>query len=180
MDVLVVVDMQNDFIYGALGSEDAAHIVPAVIRRVSQAVCRGERSIFTRDTHGPDYKDTKEGRDLPVEHCIRDTWGWQIIPELRELLQTGETIDKPTYGSLKLAERMAAIDREEGVKKITLIGVCTDICVLTNAILLRTFLPEAEIEVEPDCCAGTSPQNHVRAIQTMSRLNICIQSGEKN
>lgn len=178
MDVLVVVDMQNDFVSGALGTPEACDIVPYVVGRVVDGLNRGERIFFTRDTHGPDYAQTQEGLKLPVPHCIRGTEGWEIIPQLQEY--AAHPIDKPTFGSTALGQLLKAQNEDllrqgkHGVEKVTLIGVCTDICVLSNALLIKAFLPEAEIVVDSGCCAGVTPQAHRTALAAMSACQITI------
>ena len=150
--ILIVVDMQNDFVTGALGSPEAVEIVPRVVQRVQEGVERGETVLFTRDTHGPDYLETQEGKKLPVPHCIRGSEGWDIIPQLQEY--AANPIDKPTFGSRALGALLLARDEDlrkqgmPGVEKVTFLGVCTDICVISNALLVKAFLPEAEIFVE--------------------------------
>lgn len=178
MDVLVVVDMQNDFVSGALGTNEAFDIVPYVVGRVVDGLGRGEKILFTRDTHSPDYLQTQEGRKLPVPHCIRGSEGWEIIPQLREY--AAQPIDKPTFGSTALGQLLKAQDEDlrrqgkPGVEKVTLIGVCTDICVLSNALLIKAFLPETEIVVEAACCAGVTPQSHETALCAMAACQITV------
>ena len=148
MKVLVVVDMQNDFIDGSLGTKEAQKIVPGVVEKIRNF--KG-RVIATRDTHGRDYLNSAEGKQLPVVHCVKDTEGWQIRPEVEEAIRekTGSRIlDKPTFGSVELGEYMRQLDQTEGpVEEITLIGLCTDICVISNALLLKAYLPEVSIRV---------------------------------
>ena len=179
-EVLVVVDMQNDFVTGALGTPEALEIVPRVAARIADGVRRGEQILFTRDTHGADYAATQEGRRLPVPHCIRDTEGWEIIPQLRPGTAGRTVLDKPTFGSRLLGEHLLALDKElrrrgqPGVERVTLIGVCTDICVLSNALLIKAFLPEAEIVVEASCCAGVTPEAHRTALAAMLPCQITV------
>lgn len=181
MDVLVVVDMQNDFVSGALGTQEAFDIVPYVVGRVVDGLNRGETVLFTRDTHGEDYLTTQEGKKLPVPHCIRGTEGWEIIPQLQEY--AAHPIDKPTFGSRELGALLKARDEDlckqgkPGVEKVTLIGVCTDICVLSNALLVKAFLPEAEIVVEADRCAGVTPEAHRMALAAMEPCQITVING---
>ena len=175
MDILIVVDMQNDFVSGALGTPEAAGIVPFVAGRVVDGINRGEEILFTRDTHGPDYLETQEGRRLPVPHCIRGTEGWEIIPQLQPDTVGRTVIDKPTFGSRALGEELARLNEKEPVGKITLIGVCTDICVLSNALLAKAFLPEAEIVVEADCCAGVTPEAHRTALAALGPCQITVK-----
>lgn len=179
MDVLIVVDMQNDFVTGALGSPEAVEIVPRVVQRVQEGVEKGETVLFTRDTHGADYAGTQEGRKLPVAHCIKGSEGWEIIPQLRPYAP--HPIDKPTFGSQALGALLLARDEDlrkqgkPGVEKVTFLGVCTDICVISNALLVKAFLPEAEIVVEADCCAGVTPESHRTALETMKACQITVE-----
>ena len=175
MDILIVVDMQNDFVSGALGTQEAFDIVPYVVGRVTEGISRGEEILFTRDTHGPDYLDTQEGKHLPVPHCIRGTEGWEIIPQLRPDTVGRTIVDKPTFGSRALGEELVRLNETEPVRKITLIGVCTDICVLSNALLAKAFLPEAEIVVEANCCAGVTPEAHRTALAALGPCQITVK-----
>ena len=179
MDVLVVVDMQNDFVSGALGTQEAFDIVPYVVGRVVDGLNRGETVLFTRDTHGADYAGTQEGKKLPVAHCIKGSEGWEIIPQLRPYAP--HPIDKPTFGSRYLGALLLAQDEDlrrqgkTGVEKVTFLGVCTDICVISNALLVKAFLPEAEIAVEADCCAGVTPESHRTALEAMKACQITVE-----
>ena len=159
MKYLIVVDMQNDFITGSLGSSMAQDIVMSVKEKIRSF--DGE-VIFTRDTHLEDYMNTQEGKKLPVSHCIKDTDGWQICPELAEYAKN--IIDKPTFGSVTLAHLISAMDN---VESITLVGICTDICVISNAMLLKAFMPEVPITVDASCCAGVTPESHKTALAAM-------------
>ena len=168
--ILVVVDMQNDFIDGALGTPEALAIVENVkdkIRSYDQA------DIFvTMDTHGPDYMQTQEGRNLPVEHCIKGTEGWQLRDDIAVLLTDEAHIyEKPTFGGVKLAEDQSKIAAEQEIE-IELIGLCTDICVASNALLLKANMPEVKISVDPTCCAGVTPELHESALRTMASCQI--------
>lgn len=173
MKVLVVVDMQNDFIDGSLGTAEAAAIVPAVMEKIRSF---DGRIIATRDTHAEEYLDTEEGRHLPVVHCVKGTEGWEIRKEIDELLKEKEAvrIDKPTFGSVELGSYVRKLDEEEGVEGITLIGVCTDICVISNALLLKANLPEVPVCVDASCCAGVTPESHERALEAMKPCQIEI------
>lgn len=167
--ILIVIDMQNDFITGALGSEQAKAIVPKAAQKVHDF--QGE-VIFTRDTHEPDYLSTQEGRLLPVEHCVRGSEGWQICPEIaasRDLLFC-RIFDKGTFGSKELAQMLSA--EAESIEKITLVGLCTDICVISNAMLLKAFLPEVPIAVDASCCAGVTEKSHRTALDAMRACQI--------
>ena len=163
-EILIVVDMQNDFVTGALGSPEAVAALPKVVEKV-----RGfdGRVLFTRDTHEQNYLDTQEGHNLPVVHCVRDTPGWQICPEL-EAVRKEQPVDKCTFGSVGLGTVLRAADKENHIRKITLVGVCTDICVISNAMLLRAFFPEAPIEILSSCCAGVTPASHATALAALA------------
>ena len=169
-DILIVVDMQNDFIDGALGTKEAVAIVPKVREKIQQF---NGTVLFTRDTHGPNYLQTQEGRNLPVEHCIKDTDGWQIRLELDALRKT-EPIDKVTFGSAELGFRLAEMNAEEPIGSITLIGLCTDICVISNAMIVKAFLPEVPVRVDASCCAGVTPESHENALAAMKCCQIEI------
>lgn len=171
-DILIVVDMQNDFIDGALGTPEAVAIVPKVAEKIR--AFQG-RVFFTRDTHGADYLDTQEGRKLPVPHCVRGAAGWEIAPALAAL-GTEPPIDKVTFGSVELGERLRAADREIPIQSVTLVGLCTDICVISNALLVKAFLPEAEIVVDAACCAGVTPERHRTALEAMKACQITIEN----
>lgn len=170
MKYLIVVDMQNDFIDGALGTNEAAAIVP----RVEQRIREFEGVVlFTRDTHEKYYLKTQEGRNLPVKHCIRGTKGWEIREELEELRET-EAFDKVTFGSEELAVYLQQENDEEEVEEVTLVGLCTDICVISNAMIIKAFLPETQIVVDAACCAGVTPESHERALQAMEACQIRV------
>ena len=172
-EILVVVDMQNDFVTGPLGTPEARTILPKVAEKVKNFP---GRVLFTRDTHEENYLESREGKVLPVPHCIRGTRGWEICPEL-ETLRKEEPVDKPTFGSTGLGEVLRAADQYgEKIGKITLVGVCTDICVISNALLLRAFLPEAEIAVDAACCAGVTPESHQTAFRAMKACQIAIEN----
>ena len=173
MNVLIVVDMQNDFVSGALGTPEAREIVPAVVERVEEGVRRGERILFTRDTHGADYLETQEGKHLPVPHCIRGTEGWEIVEPLRKYAE--HPIDKPTFGSSQLGRLLLAENEGTPIEKVTLIGLCTDICVISNALLVKAFLPEAEVAVDAACCAGVTPESHRTALAAMGPCQIAVE-----
>ncbi len=171
---LIVVDMQKDFIDGSLGTAEAVAIVPAVKARIEKALQDGEKVIFTRDTHGEDYLSTQEGAKLPVVHCIKGTEGWQIAEELQQYIEKDDknVIDKPTFGSRTLAEYLAAEDAFERIGQITVIGLCTDICVISNAMMIKAFLMETPIVVEASCCAGVTPASHENALEAMKMCQI--------
>ena len=168
-EVLVVVDMQKDFVDGALGTREAEAIVENVAEKIRTFA--GE-VVFTRDTHTKEYLKTQEGRNLPVEHCIKGSDGWQLDKRL-EALCTPETkvFDKPTFGSVELAQYL----QKQAPDKITLIGLCTDICVISNAIMLKAFLTETEIAVVESCCAGVTPESHANALEAMKMCQISVE-----
>ena len=170
MKVLVVIDMQNDFIDGALGTPEACAIVPAVVDKIRNF---DGLILATRDTHGADYLSTQEGRNLPVEHCIKGTKGWELNPEISALIKEAP-IDKPTFGSCELGMRIKELAEHENIENITLIGVCTDICVISNAMIIKAFLPEVPVTVVKECCAGVTPESHLRALEAMRSCQIEI------
>ena len=169
-NILIVVDMQNDFIDGALGTKEAAAIVPKVEDKIRNF--DGE-VFFTRDTHETWYLETQEGKNLPVPHCIRGTEGWQIRKELDALRKT-DPIDKETFGSTDLAADLLALHEDEEIGSITLVGLCTDICVISNALLLKATLPEVPIYVDAACCAGVTPESHENALKAMEACQIKV------
>ena len=168
--ILIVVDMQNDFIDGALGTKEAVAIVPKVEEKIRNF--DGE-VFFTRDTHETYYLEIQEGKNLPVKHCIRDTEGWQIRKELDALRKT-EPIDKETFGSTDLAGELVTLNEDQGIGSITLVGLCTDICVISNALLIKASLPEVPICVDATCCAGVTPESHENALKAMEACQIRI------
>ena len=170
--ILIVVDMQTDFVDGALGSAHAAAILPAVREKILNF--KG-KIIYTRDTHEADYMQTREGRHLPVAHCIRNTEGWQIHPALRDL-PADCIIDKPTFGSVTLMQELSDEHRRDPIADITLIGLCTDICVISNAMLLKAALPEIDIIIDAACCAGVTPEGHATALHAMRACQIIIEN----
>lgn len=168
--ILIVVDMQNDFIDGALGTKEAVAIVPKVEEKIRNF--DGE-VFFTRDTHETYYLETEEGKNLPVKHCIRDTEGWQIRKEL-DILRKTEPIDKETFGSTDLAGELVMLNEDQGIESITLVGLCTDICVISNALLIKASLPEVPIYVDATCCAGVTPESHENALKAMEMCQVKI------
>lgn len=171
-NILIVVDMQNDFITGALGTKEAVSIVPKVEEKIKAF---DGRVIFTRDTHFENYMDTQEGHRLPVPHCIQGSDGWQICAQLAPLCNE-PPVDKPTFGSSALGEMLGTADRADSIGSITLVGLCTDICVISNALLLKAFLPEVEIRVDASCCAGVTPESHNTALAAMRTCQIVIEN----
>ncbi len=165
MDFLIVVDMQHDFIDGVLGTKEAVSIVDNVIEKIKGFE---GKVIATRDTHQSDYLDTQEGRNLPVSHCIEGSKGWEIHEKIAPY--TTEAIDKPVFGSMELSAVISSYDKSP--KSITLIGVCTDICVISNAIILKSAFPETKIIVDSACCAGVTKEAHEIALMAMKPCQI--------
>ena len=169
MKILVVVDMQNDFIDGSLGTPEALAIVPRVIERIEQYEREGGLIIYTKDTHHENYLSTSEGVHLPVEHCIKGTHGHDIPSAI---LRSHElVIEKPTFGSTALADYLHTLDFDE----LELIGLCTDICVISNALLIKAHFPEKAISVDSSCCAGVTPETHGAALTTMKMCQINVK-----
>ena len=170
MHVLVVVDMQKDFIDGALGTKEAQAIVPHVVEKIENF---DGRVIATRDTHGENYLQTAEGQKLPVTHCIEGTDGWQLHPDIAALISR-KPIDKPTFGSTELAKLLEKCHSDHTIDSITLVGLCTDICVISNALLLKAVLPEVPIFVDASCWAGVTPESHENALRAMEMCQITV------
>ena len=169
--ILLVIDMQNDFIDGALGTKEAQRTVDRVVEEIGKYP---QTDIFaTRDTHTADYLDTQEGKKLPVVHCVKGTFGWELHPKLAAALGNARIIDKPSFGSVELARQLAELAGQEPLD-ITLVGLCTDICVVSNALLVKAFLPETPLSVIADCCAGVTPESHEAALKTMAMCQINI------
>ena len=169
--ILVVVDMQNDFIDAALGTAEAVAIVDAVKEKIISYPV--ENVIATMDTHGENYMETQEGQNLPVMHCIKGTDGWKIRPDIAELLEGAKIYEKPTFGSTALAADLKALSENEEIE-LELIGLCTDICVVSNALLLKANMPEVKISVDAACCAGVTPEKHLAALETMRSCQVNV------
>lgn len=161
---LIVVDMQNDFIDMALGTKEAVAIVPKVKAKIEEYAKNGDEIIFTRDTHSENYLETPEGRKLPVPHCIKGTEGWEIAEGL--YVEGSKIIDKPNFGWPNW--------KEETLEDVELIGLCTDICVVSNALIIKAQFPEASVKVDASCCAGVTPETHNAALATMKMCQIEI------
>ena len=161
---LIVVDMQNDFIDMALGTKEAVAIVPKVKEKIQEYVQNGDEIIFTRDTHSENYLQTPEGKKLPVEHCIQETQGWQIAEEL--YVEGCKIIDKPNFGWPHW--------NEEHLEKVEIVGLCTDICVVSNALIIKATFPDANVKVDSNCCAGVTVETHEAALKTMAMCQIEI------
>lgn len=168
MKYLIVVDMQNDFTTGSLGSTHAAAIIPNVVEKVKRF---DGPIIFTRDTHGQDYMNTQEGRKLPVMHRVKDTAGWQICDELNPYVN--QVVDKVTFGSVELPHILSTSGDE--IEEIELCGLCTDICVISNAMILKAAFPEVKITVDASCCAGVSIESHRTALDAMKAVQIEVK-----
>lgn len=169
-ELFVIIDMQNDFLTGTLANPDGVAVIPNIVDVATTVKANGGTIVFTRDTHTDGYLDTREGRLLPIPHCISGTEGHQIVSELQPFTQNAIVFDKPSFGSLELAEYA----KKNAFDKITLVGVCTDICVISNAFTLKTYLPESEIVVLKDCCAGVTPDGHENALKAMQAAQITI------
>lgn len=172
-NLLLVIDMQNDFIDGALGTKEAVAIVPNVVKRIQEF--EGD-VLYTRDTHFENYLKTQEGRLLPVPHCIKGTPGWELCPELKALCagQHSPLLDKVTFGAKELPAYLEA-HYPEGLASVELVGLCTDICVISNAMLLKAFYPELPVSVTASCCAGVTPESHENALNAMKMCQIEIR-----
>lgn len=170
MKILVVIDMQNDFIDGSLGTNEAVAIVARVKAKIEEYRKRGDVVLFTRDTHPEHYMDTQEGKKLPVPHCIKGTYGWQIS----SALEVGDSpvFDKPGFGSYALVEGLAAFMEETQPDSIELIGLCTDICVISNAMMIKSRFTEIPVVVDGSCCAGVTPESHENALKAMEMCQI--------
>lgn len=165
--VIVVVDMQNDFVDGALGTQEAQEMLPRLVEKLKAEQAAGTAFVFTMDTHGADYLTTQEGKKLPVPHCIRGTAGWEIVEVLQPFVRTAAAvIEKPTFGATALPSALADYD------EIEFVGLCTDICVISNALLAKAFYPEKRICVDPACCAGVTPESHANALSAMRMCQI--------
>lgn len=174
-EILIVVDMQKDFVDGSLGTKEAVAIVPSVVKEMKK---KYDKVFLTRDTHQPDYLETREGRFLPVVHCVENTSGWQFdkkVGKAAEKLENAEIINKPTFGSEQLIELLKTENEKEKIDRITLIGLCTDICVVSNALMVKAAFPEMDVRVLKDCCAGVTPETHEAALTTMKMCQIVIE-----
>jgi len=174
---LIVVDMQNDFISGSLGTDEAKAIVPNVKKKIESSI--GNREIiFTMDTHYEDYLETSEGRKLPVAHCIYESDGWQLDSSLSSPLRSKglspDIIIKNTFGSSELVELLKFKNESEAIEEIELVGLCTDICVISNALIIKAFFPEIKIVVDSACCAGVTPASHQNALEAMKMCHIDV------
>ena len=178
MKILVVVDMQNDFVSGSLGTPEAQAIVPAVKAKIAEYQANGDIIIYTRDTHFSNYLATPEGNKLPIEHCIKDTWGWEIVDGV--YIDGCNVFNKATFGSTDLvgyiADYITMNEQTNPITEIELIGLCTDICVVSNALSIKmNFYDCCEISVDSTCCAGVTPESHEAALLTMKMCQINVK-----
>ena len=176
MKILLVIDMQNDFLEGALRNEEGIKIIPKVVEKINEYKRNNDIVIATLDTHQTNYLDTQEGKNLPVTHCVKDTYGWQIQKDIMDALGDALLFEKPTFGSTELASYLK--EKYEHIQtelEIEIIGVCTDICVISNAMLIKANLPEAQIAVLKDLCAGVTVESHQNALTAMSMCQIEIK-----
>lgn len=170
--LLIVIDMQNDFIDAALGTPEAVGIVEAVKSKIRSYPV--DNVYATMDTHEPSYLQTQEGQNLPVEHCIKGTDGWKIREDIAKLLEGAQIYEKPTFGSVELARDLQTLARKEDIE-LELVGLCTDICVISNALLLKAHMPEVKISVDASCCAGVTPEKHLAALETMRSCQVHVK-----
>ncbi|MDO4303903.1 MAG: isochorismatase family cysteine hydrolase [Bacillota bacterium] len=178
MKYLIVVDMQKDFITGSLGTKEAEKILPKVIEKVRNY---DGKVIFTKDTHTADYLSTQEGKNLPVKHCIINEEGWKLDDQLEDIAhKTDRKIyNKQTFGSVELASDLKAENDKTPIEELELCGLCTDICVISNALLLKAFMPEVPVYVDAQCCAGVTPDSHKNALEAMKMCQIYIKNSEE-
>lgn len=172
--LLVVVDMQHDFIDGALGTMEAVQIVPNVIEKIKQ---HEGPIIATRDTHDSDYLDTQEGRNLPVVHCVKDTYGWQLQDDIAMLVEEreGRIIDKPSFGSVEVGEVISGMFDKGEIDEVEFVGLCTDICVISNSMIVKAYAKELPVYVDASCCAGVTKESHCNALEAMKMCQIVIE-----
>lgn len=169
MKILVVVDMQNDFVSGVLGTPEAQAIVSNIKNKIEEYSNSSNVIIYTKDTHYDNYLETQEGKNLPVPHCINGTYGWEIADGLYK--QGCKVVDKPTFGSTWLPKYIYSNFRHR-IESIELVGLCTDICVISNAMMLKAHFPEVPIIIDSSCCAGVTPESHARALEAMKMCQI--------
>ncbi len=170
--ILVVIDMQNDFIDGSLGAEEALDIVPKVIEKIKEY--KKENIFATRDTHDKEFLSSLEGKYLPIIHCLKNTNGWEIQKDIGDLIDPKNIFNKPCFGSTELAIHLAKLNTKEPIE-VELVGLCTDICVISNAILIKSNLINTEVTVDSSCCAGVSKKSHETALNAMEALQIIIK-----
>lgn len=173
MKYLIVVDMQNDFITGSLGTKEAESILPKVVEKVKKF---DGTVIYTKDTHGAEYLTTQEGKNLPVEHCIEGTWGWMLAEGLEKLSLGHKVFNKPTFGSVELAAYLVEQAKSNEIEEIELCGLCTDICVISNAFVIKANLTEVPVSVDASCCAGVTPESHLNALAAMKMCQVTVRN----
>lgn len=173
MKYLIVVDMQNDFITGSLGTKEAESILPGVIDKIKNF---DGKVVYTKDTHQADYLNTQEGKNLPVEHCMEGSWGWRMPEELETLSAGHKVFCKPTFGSVELAKYLVEENANEPVEEIELCGLCTDICVISNAFVIKANLTEVLVSVDASCCAGVTPESHLNALAAMKMCQVTVKN----
>ncbi len=174
---LLVIDMQKDFINGSLGTKEAQAIIPNVVQRIRKSIEEGRQLLFTQDTHSEDYLATSEGRHLPVLHCQEGTEGWRLHDAIAPYAK--ETLQKPSFGYPELATILKKDKDDSGVHlDISIVGLCTDICIVANAILLRCHFPESTLRVYANCCAGVTPDRHDAALKVLEACQIEVVTGD--
>ena len=187
MKIVIVVDMQNDFVTGCLGTPEAQAIVPVMVDRLKELNTSSNLILFTKDTHYDDYMETQEGKNLPIPHCIEGTSGWSIVKEVSSFVDyngnfctySGSSIirgrvRKNTFGSVDLANLVKTLCEINPIDEVILMGVCTDICVISNAVLIKAYCPETLVTVDASCCAGVTPESHKAALTTMKMCQINV------
>ena len=181
--ITIVIDMQNDFLTGALANPDAVSIIPSILNEIKESEC----VVYTRDTHESNYFETQEGKNLPIQHCVKDTWGWEIVDKLNPQnlavnnMMYGKlwcVVDKPSFGYVNIWNGLVGnfpdlVLNNEGVE-VTFCGTCTDICVVSNALIVKSLYPEIVVNVKADACAGLTPEKHKAALEVMSSCQINI------
>ena len=174
MNCLVVIDVQNDFVTGSLGTPEAVEMLPRLLEKM-----RGFEGavLMTLDTHGEDYADTQEGRFLPVSHCVRGTEGWRFPPEVEALRESlgAHVYEKPTFGSTSLVSELKRLYDEAELESVELVGLCTDICVISNALMIKAAMPELPVYVDAACCAGVTPEKHAAALEVMRSCQVILK-----
>lgn len=170
---LIVIDVQNDFVTGTLGSKEAQDAVPAIVKKVENF---DGVVLFTRDTHSENYFSTQEGKYLPVVHCIEDTPGWELIDPLKEYAERHNSViyNKPSFGNLSISRDIKALFDLGSIESVELVGLDTDICVISNALIIKSAVPELPVYLDPACCAGSSPEKHEAALEVMKSCQILI------
>lgn len=176
--VLIVIDMQNDFVTGSLGTPEAQAIIPKVRAKIEEFMETNDTVFYTQDTHYDDYFETLEGKYLPIKHCIKDTTGWDFIPEISEFANGVRILRKESFGLGVWRTNLRILLGHYDDYQFELIGLCTDICVISNALILRAQFPNSEIIVHADCCAGTTPEKHKVALEVMMNCQIIVEGEE--